>query len=382
MNTPNLLIISAEASSVLYAERLLEYWKQNNIRFNCFGVGSQKMESLGFRILGRSEEMAVMGFYEVLTHYSAIRNVFHKVLDEVDIQKPTVALLLDYPGFNLKLAKELHQRGVKVLYYIAPQVWAWKQKRVFSIKKYVTKVLTILPFEKEFFDRFEVPNEFVGHPLLDEIDEQMFDAEKIKLQRSKMGIPLQNTVLGLMPGSRLAELEHCLPIQIQVARRLYAANSNLTVMVLVAPNYEKEDIADRLSELKIPYILIKKNPFEMIALTDTVLVTSGTATLMVGLMHKPMVIMYKTSFLTAFIVRKMFKGFFGLVNLIMGEMIVPEILQEQATANNIFNEMQKYFNDKNYEGEKISQLKKLQGRLGDRGATRRVSKIVEGYIND
>jgi lipid-A-disaccharide synthase len=159
------LIVSAEASSALYARRLLEAWQKHDIKVSAFGVGDQKMLELGFQALGRSENMAVVGIKEVLRHYSHIKKVFYDILAECDREKPKFALLLDYPDFNFRLAKELKKRGIRVIYYISPQLWAWRKGRLSLVKKYIDKMLVLFPFEKDFYRENGVDVEFVGHPL-------------------------------------------------------------------------------------------------------------------------------------------------------------------------------------------------------------------------
>lgn len=375
-----ILVVAAEASSQLYAQRLLELWKIENRSYKCFGVGSQSMADLGFECIGRSEEMAVVGFVEVIKHYGHLKDVYNKILMRVDQSKPKVALLLDYPGFNLRLAKELKDRGIPVVYYISPQVWAWKKGRIEIIKETVDKMLVVLPFEEKFYKDHQVNVEFVGHPLLDEMKPEWENPGWTEKRRSKFGILPGQVVLGLMPGSRWGEVDRHLEIQVQVARRLMQEFANLKVCILVAPNFSREEIVDRLGDLHSPYIMVKDEPFEMIALADIVLAASGTATLMVGLMEKPMVIMYKMNWLTSQIARRLVKGYFGLVNLIQGKKIVPEIFQEQATVENLTDEVRKILVDESYREKMKQELRELRHNLGDRGATVRVAKALEEYL--
>ena len=212
-----ILIVAAEASSTLYAQRLLEHWRSRGLRVNAFGVGSKSMEDLGFQIVGRSEELAVVGLQEVIAHWSLIKNTFHGLLAAAEQRKPKVALLLDYPDFNLRLAKKLKAMGIKVIYYISPQVWAWRQSRVHLIKKVVDKMLVLFPFEEDFYKRFDVPVQFVGHPLLDELNPDLFDEKVQAMDRGRYGIKEGEIVLALMPGSRKSELKHHLKVQIEAA---------------------------------------------------------------------------------------------------------------------------------------------------------------------
>jgi len=374
------LIIAAEASSALYAEQLMRHWKLQNRTLSYFGVGSRSMEKLNFHCLGYAEEMAVMGFSEVIKHYSEIKKIFQNILSEVDKLKPDVAILLDYPGFNLRLCKELHARNIPIVYYVSPQIWAWKKNRVYTVKAYVTKMLVVFPFEVDFYKTYEVPVKYVGHPLLDELKPEYDDKALIELRRSRLGVQKNQKVLGLMPGSRKQELDRHLILQLQVAEKLKTKHPDLKIMVLVAPTVSKNSIQERLGEVRIPVILLQDEPFNMISLVDGVLAASGTATLMVGLLEKPMVIMYKVSWLSAFIGRRLVKGFFGLVNLLSNKEIVPEIFQEKATLENLSPLVEKMLFDESYRTHVIKDLVLLKTQLGDKGVTARVAAEVESFF--
>ncbi len=340
------------------------------------------MEQLGFQCIGYAETMAVMGFSEVLKQYSEIKTVFNKILLEVKNNKPDVAVLLDYPGFNLRLSKELHQLGIPVVYYISPQIWAWKKNRVYTVKETVSLMLVVFPFEAEFYHQYNVPVQFVGHPLLDDLKSEHQDRTYIALKKNRLGISPKHKVLGLMPGSRKQEIDRHLEIQIQVAEELVKRDPDLKIILLVAPTFSKEEIQSRLEHLKAPLILVQDEPFNMISLADAVLVASGTATLMVGLLEKPMVIMYKVSWLSAVIGRRLYKGFFGLVNLLSKKEIVPEIFQDQATKEILLPLVHKSLYDQDYRAQVVKDLRELKSQLGEPGVTVRVAKAIESFFKE
>ena len=184
----NILMVAAEASSSFYALRILQNWKKTRPHYKCYGVGSLAMEAEGFDCFGYAEDLGVVGFREVLPKYQKIKEVYKKILNKVDVQKPKVAVLLDYPGFNLRLAKDLKKKGVTVVYYIAPQVWAWKKSRIKTIAKYVDEVFCILPFEEQFYRSYGVKARFVGHPLLDELKEEFYDPQIQSFNRSRFSL--------------------------------------------------------------------------------------------------------------------------------------------------------------------------------------------------
>ncbi|MGE0763485.1 MAG: lipid-A-disaccharide synthase [Bdellovibrionales bacterium] len=374
-----ILIVAAEASSTLYAQRLLEHWRAKGVPVKAFGIGSRQMETLGFEIIGRSEELAVVGLQEVIAHWSVIKGAFHGLLAQAEKRRPKVALLLDYPDFNLRLAKKLKKMGIKVVYYISPQVWAWRQSRVHLIKRVVDQMLVLFPFEVDFYKRFGVPVQFVGHPLLDELAPELFSAEAKRLERGRYGITDNDTVLALMPGSRKSELKHHLQVQIEAAGKLRQTLPGLKTLLLVAPTFSVDEIKALLPPTDVPLMLIKDEPFKMINLADVVLCASGTATLMVGLMDKPMVVMYRMNAVTAWIAKRFVRStaHFGLINLVLNERVVPELFQEQADSNGLASALRPLLQDSSLRQQMANRLHQAKQRLGERGATQRVADAVE-----
>lgn len=378
---PRVLIVAGEASSSLYAQRLIEYWQSTKSPSQVpetFGIGSRAMESLGFRCLGRSEEMAVVGLQEVIKHFPLIRRVYMSLLEECDRQKPDVALLLDYPDFNLRLAKDLKKRGVRVVYYISPQVWAWRRGRVKKIRRVVDEMLVLFPFEEPFYREHGVKVQFVGHPLLDELEVLRRDS---KQYRSRYGFKESDLVLGLMPGSRESELKNHLRAQLEAAELLVRRYPNVRAVLLCAPTIERERLQVEASELSIPIQIVKGEPFEMIDICDLILVASGTATLMVGLLEKPMVIMYRMNALTAWIAKRLVKHtrFFGMANLILGSEVARELFQEEASPEGMATELEKFI-DPGARERKSAELRELKSKLGAKGATLRVASALEPYL--
>lgn len=376
------MIVAAEASSAAYAQRLLEYWKNKGEEVEAFGVGTPEMEALGFYRIGKSEEMAVVGAVEIISHYSFLKEIFNNLIAEAEKRRPQVVIVMDYPEFNLMLSKQLHLRGINVVYYISPQVWAWRKGRVETIKKYCKKVFLLFPFEVEFYKSKNVPYEFVGHPILDDLDPKYLDQQYIDLKRSRMGIGQNDIVFGLMPGSRRGELKNHMAVQIEVARRLYKKFPQMKVVVLVAPTFSKEQVQDALEDVRFPFILLKDEPLEMICITDLILAASGTATLMVGLLQKPMVIMYKMSWMTYLVAKVLVRGvkFFGIVNLILNKEVAPECWQHKASADHMEALCEKFIRDADLYRETRRELGTIAQHLGNRGATERVAQALEIFF--
>ena len=305
---------------------------------------------------------------------------------EADKRKPKFALLMDYPDFNLRLAKQLKKRGIKVIYYISPQIWAWRTGRVKLIKKIVDHMLVLFPFEEPFYKKHDVKVSFVGHPLLDELplDAKTFtDPATMRLHRQRFGIAETDIVLGLMPGSRRSEIHHHLATQLEAARLLVSRHPNIRVVLMVAPTLEREELRQAIGHVDFPIQLVKESPLDQIALADVVLVASGTATLMVGLLQKPMVIMYRMNAFTAWIAKKLVNKtkFFGMANLIMDRRVVPELFQEEANPERLSRELEALLFEPKLREDTIQALGEIKDRLGSRGATVNVAEVLEEYLH-
>ncbi|MFN7905655.1 MAG: lipid-A-disaccharide synthase [Pseudobdellovibrionaceae bacterium] len=378
----SIMIVAAEASSSHYALKLMRVLKAQDPELEFFGAGSKEMEDFGFERFGKSEEMAVVGASEIFKHFGHLKMVFYSLLEEVKKRKPRFVILMDYPEFNLYLSRKIFPLGVPCFYYISPQVWAWRQGRVQTIKKFCKKVFLLFPFEVDFYSKHLVPYEFVGHPLLDELDQQLIDPGHLQTIRNQRGISKQEIVLGLMPGSRRGEIEKLFAIQLEVASRLYRKIPNLKVLIMVAPSVQKEDLHPYLNDMKIPFMMIKDDPFRMIAMSDYVLAASGTATLMVGLLEKPMVVMYKMSKMTELFVKAFVRGvrYFCLVNLILKDEVVPERMQSEANSDVLEKLLFDIMTSPERTEHIRSQLRQLKLHLGEKGATDRVAKSLQEYL--
>ena len=376
-----ILIVAAEASSCLYAERLLQHWKKHNISVEAFGIGNAAMTEQGFECLARAEDLAVVGVQEVISHWGVIKEAFYRLIDAAKTRQPQVVLLLDYPDFNLRLAAKLKALGILVVYYISPQVWAWRQGRVKTIQEVIDKMLVVFPFEEDFYKARGVQVEFVGHPLLDELNPAHFDVKLRDLERARFGILPDQVLLALMPGSRRSEMKHHLQVQLDTARQLVIKHPQLKVALFVAPNFSKEEVQASLEGLDFPLMLIKAEPFSMINLADAVLVASGTATLMVGLLEKPMVIMYRMNRFSAWLAKRFVKStrHFGLINLVLDDRVAPELFQEQAVPERLVSELSPLIVDAERRRQFQERLRPAKDRLGSSGATVRVAAALEHY---
>ena len=376
------MIVAAEASSSLFARRLIEEWKRRGHEVEAFGVGDQALEDLGFERIGKSEEMAVVGASEILEHWSKLKAVFWKLVETAQERKPDLVILMDYPEFNLYLSRKLAPFNLNVVYYVSPSVWAWRQGRVKTIRRFCRKCFVIFPFEVSFYEKHGVPVEFIGHPILDELAERFVDPEMRELERSRRGIRSDEIVLGLMPGSRRTELKHHLQLQLEVARGLVQKNPKLRVLLLVAPTGSVEAMKEMLGDLRFPIQILKEEPFLMIHLCDLMLVKSGTGTLQVALMKIPMVAMYKMTTFTYLFAKTFVHGvkFFSLPNLILGREVIPERWQGNASVQQLQADLQNLIDNPEARQKMVSGLTEVIQHLGTQGATRRLADSLETYF--
>ena len=337
-------IIAGEASGDLHGSNLvkeLQFLDKNAI-FRCWG--GDKMEAAGATLVMHYKDLAFMGFIEVVMNLRTIFKNLDYCKNDILAHRPDVLVLIDYPGFNLRIAKWAKQQGIKVIYYISPQVWAWKEIRVKGIKKCVDKMLVILPFEKEFYKKWNYEVEYVGHPLVQVIEE--FKANQLNnLTANQLIEPsLENkNIIALLPGSRKQEILIKLPIMLQVASKF----TDYHFVVAKAPGLDENFYNELLAPYKNVSSVVNKT-YELLSKSKAALVTSGTATLETALFNVPEVICYKGSSVSYQIAKRLIKiKYICLVNLIMDKEIVKELIQDELTVENIKTELNKILVDVN-----------------------------------
>ena len=301
-----------------------------NLKFS--GIGGNKMISAGLDSIENIEKLAVMGFVEVIRHLVFFHNLSKKILVEIDVCKPRQIILIDYPGFNLRLAKKIKNKfNIPITYYISPQIWAWKETRIEIIRKYVDQMLVIFPFEENWYRKRGIEAKFVGHPIFDE----WIPSSKENLC-DELTLKFNTPIVTLYPGSREQEVNRHLPILLQVAYQLRAENMDIQFILGVAKyiNFENWDVPE--------WIYVEKQyPQKALECADLALVASGTSTVEAAVFGTPMIIIYKMSLLSWWLSKKLVKvPYVGMVNIIAGSMIMPEILQAEATASKIYKTAQ------------------------------------------
>lgn len=367
------IIIAGEASGDMHAAHLVTEIKKLNPNITFSGLGGQNMQQAGVELYTDMTRLAVIGFIEVIKHYSEIKKIFNLTLKKVRDTNSDAVILVDYPGFNLRLARKLKKMNVKVIYYISPQVWAWKESRVKQIKKVVDQMLVLFSFEKEFYARHGMEVDLVGHPLIDTVKadtsrENVLDA--VNFTSNKLTI-------GILPGSRDKEIETLLPPMLEAAAILNALHPHIQFLVSKAPTIKKEKIDRFVKDPSLPLAVTDLPSYDVIHACDMCIVASGTATLETAILEKPMVVVYKTSLLTWVLAKMLVKiPFIGLVNIVAGKKIVPECVQFQATGKHIAEELAAIFTNELKVADIKSNLRKVKTALGAPGASQRAAEKI------
>lgn len=353
-------MISGEASGDLHAANLIHEMNLIQKNIEILGWGGDRMKAEGVKIKKHISELAFMGFKEVVLNLGIILRNFKLCKSQILEFKPDFLILVDYPGFNLRIAKWAKKEGIPVAYYISPQIWAWKQSRIYQIKKNVTKMFTILPFEPDFYRKFDVDVEYCGHPLLDEIT-RFNELECNKLKSEK-------PILAILPGSRKQEIERKLPIMLKAAKYF----PNFETVVACAPNLPTSYYL-KYAEKDVRFV--ENETYKLLNSAEIAIVTSGTATLETALFRVPQVVCYKSSRMSYLIARLLVKiKFISLVNLILDREVVRELIQKDCNSGQIVNELNSIQNDSMKREKMLSDYNHLIELLGQKGASKRVAE--------
>jgi len=361
-------IIAGEASGDLHASNLMKEIKSldNIAEFRCWG--GDLMREQGGELVMHYKDIAYMGFVEVLAHMGTILKNIKFCKKDILQYKPDALILLDYPGFNLRIAEFAKKEGFKVLYYISPQVWAWKQSRVKKIKQIVDRIYVILPFEKAFYKKFGYDVDFVGHPLLDAIERSDSESSESFIEKNKLD---NKPIIALVPGSRKQEITKMLPVMLTVIPSFKEYQFVIAGSPAVPAEFYQGIIKG--SDVKIVY----NQTYELLRNTHAALVTSGTATLETALFEVPEVVCYKGTYVSYLIAKSFIKvKFISLVNLIMDREIVRELIQKQFNAENLKLELERLISDDEKRTLLFKEYKELKEKLGGKGASQKTAALM------
>ena len=369
-----MLMVAGEASADLHGSNLVKAIKASCPGVTFCGIGGKNMKQAGVKILVSSSDMAVVGLTEVLQRLHTIFRAANKLKATLKTHHPDLLILMDYPDFNLYMARIARRLQIPVLYYISPQVWAWRSGRVKKIAKRVDRMAVILPFEEPFYRERGVTVDYVGHPLLDAFESSTRNPQPaIRNPQSA----IQNPVVGLVPGSRREEIRNMLPIMIRSAEILKIRYPDLRCLLPLAKTIEPEFIDSFIRKSSLNIEVHQGDIYEVLDRCHIALVTSGTATLDTAIMAVPMVIVYKVTPLSYRIGKILIKtSFIGLANLVAGERVVPELIQDEVTPERLADEALTLIENEHVREKMITKLHGIRKRLGEGGASERTAKIA------
>ena len=369
-------IIAGEASGDQHGAKLVKAMQKKNPALSFMGIGGPELRQAGVRILVDAAELTVVGITEVFSRLPGILKGMGTFKKALKIHQPDLLILIDFPDFNLRIAAAAKKLGIPVLYYISPQIWAWRQSRVKRIKRLVDHMAVILPFEQQFYVENDVPATFVGHPLL---DTPLPSVEKA-LMAGKEG----KTTIGLVPGSREKEIARHLPVMLDTADILKDRLKHATFIISHARSVERKQLEAIVAghPCRMNVEIISGGIETVFERSDVLVAASGTVTLQAAIHGAPMVIIYKVSPLSFLLGRALVRvPFIGLANLVAGRKLVPEFVQNDANAENIASALQDMLSDRNQLAELKKQLVDLRDVMGGGGASERVADLAIGMLN-
>ena len=365
-------IIAGEASGDLHASNLMKELKEMDAQAEFRGLGGDRMKGEGAALIKHIRELAFMGFTEVIMNLRTILRNIAECKDDIEKWKPDVVILVDYPGFNLRIAKHAHEIGLKVFYYISPQVWAWKKGRVKQIRQHVDEMYCILPFEKDFYRQWSYKVNYVGHPLLDVIGDDHLPSIPDEISR------IDKKIIAVLPGSRKQEITRMLPVMLEAGERL---GPDYHMVVAKAPA-QPDELYEEFVSGSENVTLVRDQTYPLLSVAWSAMVTSGTATLEAGLFRVPQVVCYKGGNVSYQIARRLVNiDFISLVNLIMEKEVVKELIQQEMNAESLTAEIKK-LNDPTVRARLELDYLALRDRLGGPGASARTADHMWEALNE
>ncbi|WP_097357311.1 lipid-A-disaccharide synthase [Candidatus Enterovibrio escicola] len=369
-------IVAGEISGDILGAGFIKEVKEHYPDTEFVGIGGSKMKEFGCEVLFNMEELSVMGIVEVLGRLPLLLRIKRKLVEYFVANPPDVFVGIDSPDFNLRLEKSLKDKGIKTVHYVSPSVWAWRQERIFSIAKATDLVLALLPFEKEFYDKFNVSCDFVGHPMADNIP---LYSDKTAA-RNLLGLDQTKSYLAVLPGSRYGEMKLLAPIFIETCRRLKIRYPDLCFIVALV----NEKLGDQFKQVcqviapELEFVLVEDTARSVITASDCTLLASGTVALECMLVKRPMVVGYKMNTITAWLARRMVKiNFVSLPNILAGRELVPERIQESCTPDILANDVTHFLSSDNSElMSKFTQLHEIIRCDSDKLSARAVLNLI------
>ncbi len=367
-----IMIIAGEASGDLHGGNLVKALRQREPDVEIFGVGGDRMQAAGMQLFYHVQDLAYVGFSEIIKHLPHFYRVFHDLVDIALESQPDVVVLIDYPGFNLRIGKKLKSHGFKIFYFIAPQVWAWHQSRAKKMAFFIDRMAVMFDFEVDFFSKYGIDAHHVGHPLVDGLKTQKTRDQFLH----DFNLRADSPILALLPGSRKQEIENLLPDMLKAADLLKQQHPQLQIAVGLAETIKR----DWLSSFLVTYPqvrIVTHATYELMSYSTAGIVASGTATLETACFGLPFVLMYRVSLLSFIIGKKVVKiPHIGLVNIVARAEIVREFVQDNIKPNAMADELEKCLFDVDYRDKQKAQLSFVREKLGQPGAAIKTAKLV------
>ena len=374
MNSNSILIVAGEVSGDIHGGELVKAIKELSPEIKIAGIGGENMSSAGMELLRSVNEMSFLGFTEIIKHLPFVRKVMKELLNWIEIERPKVVVLIDYPGFNLRLAKKAKKFGCKIIYYISPQIWAWGKGRIIKIARIVDQMIVIFPFEEEIYRNAGVPVEFVGHPILENLESSSSKEDFF----SENELDPDEKLIGLLPGSRFQEVDSLYKIMIDAVKLLKSEYPNVQSITAKSPaldNKVYDTIADNEN------VKYSNDTYDVMKHSDLLFVASGTATLESACFGTPLIVVYRVSPISWIIGKILVKiKSIGLVNIVAGKKIAPEILQSDLTPSRLAREALSILKDEQLYAETSAELLKVKKLLGEPGASKNAAKIIIKHL--
>lgn len=379
MKSKKILLVAGEVSGDLHGAHLVEAIHRIDPEVQFFGVGGDGLERKGMKLLYHAHSLSVVGITEVLFKLRSVLKALQGLKVSLDRERPDLIILIDFPDFNLRLAKIAHRKGIPVLYYISPQVWAWRPKRVKLIAQWVKKMVVLFPFEVPLYKAAGVDVEWVGHPLLDIVRPTLSKEEAFQ----QFGLDPQWTTVALLPGSRTHEVERLLPPLLASTHLLQKEIPKLQFIIPLAPGISKMTLSPWMRNISASVKVVEGWAYDVMNLSELLITASGTATLEGAILGKPMVIVYRVSLPSYWIGRALIRvKNIGLVNLVAGKEIAPELIQDDVTPLRIAEEALRILKDPILSQQMTESMAEVRQGLGEPGAAQRAARIVTSLLHE
>jgi len=377
MAEKHILIICGEASGDLNAGNLASAIKAINPDIKISGVGGAHLADAGARIICDIKDLAVIGLFDVLKKLPKFFSLKNLILQKIKVEKPDAIILVDFSGFNLRLARAVN-KTIPVIYYISPQVWASRPGRIKTIKAYIHKMLVLFKFEQEFYKRYGIDADFIGHPLLDIVHSTMGKKEFL----TELGFSESKVIIALLPGSRKQEIENILPVMLKTSVLISKHIEDVQFVIAKSPQVDLDIYNRKMDKVKLNLRIIEGKTYDCLNIADFCLVASGTATLETAILQKPLAVIYKMNLLNYLLYRpQVVVPYIGMVNIVAGRKIIPEFIQFQAIPKKISEQVLRILQNPSEIERMKNDLAQVKSLLGEKGASKRAAQIIVDFLN-